>query len=211
MRLTRYGFAVAVSLALSFAPARADLLSEAISISGAVAPVGRPQAPSTLDTSQFVAFNPALGTLSSISVSLFGTLYYAGNGLPEDEGANLEFREEPVVSDFCGSGIVDCIDIPALGLGLPFSFTLSGLTNPTVLSNYSGTGLRAFVVEDIGGNASDLITLSGVGAVTFDYTPVSATPEPHGTAILLTLLILLLGCYRRRLWTGHSKLRILKA
>jgi hypothetical protein len=155
----------------------ADSITESISISATVPVLG------TVLTSQFAAFNPGLGTLVGMSVSLSGTLDYTGQGIPADEGGSLELQEDPVVSKVCGSGIVDCIFFPALGSGLPFSFILSGMTDPTVLSNYSGAGLRDLGVYDFAGNLTDHFALMGKGTVTFDYTPV---PEPP--------VLLMLGC-----------------
>jgi hypothetical protein len=88
MNLTSQALAVlAVSFVLSSAPARADsILSESMSISGTM-PLG-----GTVDTSQFTAFNPTLGTLVFISVSLSGTLDYTGMGI--NEGASLELEDE---------------------------------------------------------------------------------------------------------------------
>jgi hypothetical protein len=190
MRYSPYGLAtVTIALALSSTPAPADVfLTETMSISGTVEPpLGVHTAPTTVDTSQFAAFNPALGTLLSISATLSGTLNYTGSGIPADEGTSLELQEDPVVSKVCTSGIDDCIFIPALGSGIPFSFALSGMTDPTVLSNYSGTGLRDFGVYDFAGNLTDLVTLDGEGTVTFEYA--SAIPEPSGFDLMVVGMI----------------------
>jgi hypothetical protein len=183
MKTARHEVALAfVLIALGSSTAvRADSITESISISATVPVLG------TVLTSQFAAFNPGLGTLVDMSVSLSGTLDYTGAGIPADEGGSLELQEDPVVSKVCSSGIVDCLFFPALGSGLPFSFMLSGITDPTVLSNYSGTGLRDFGVYDFAGNLTDHFTLMGNGTVTFDYTPVqSSIPEPP--------ILLMLGC-----------------
>jgi hypothetical protein len=178
-RIVAVFIGLGLGAAINPTPARADSITEPVSISATVGVLG------TVFTSQFAAFNPVLGTLVSMSASLSGTLNYAGGGIPADEGASLELQEDPVVSKVCSSGIVDCIFIPALGTGLPFSFTLSGITDPTVLSNYSGTGLRDFGVYDFAGNFTDMIAMTGAGTVTFDYT---ASPVPESTSIGLVAL-----------------------
>jgi hypothetical protein len=179
MQITSKALAVlAVSFVLSSAPARADsILSESMSISGTM-PLG-----GTVDTSQFTAFNPTLGTLVFISVSLSGTLDYTGMGI--NEGASLELEDESFPSYYANLANVF---IPALGMGLPFSFTASGVTDPMVLSDYTGTGSRYFIVYFAGGTGDDQITMNGSGTVTFDYIPATV-PEP--TAIGQTVLFLL--------------------
>jgi PEP-CTERM motif len=164
---------------LSPVPARADsILTEAVSISATVGNLG------TVYTSQFAAFNPALGTLVSMSVSLSGTLNYTGGGIPADEGASLELQPDPPVSKACSAVYNSCLFFPALGTGLPFSFTLSDVTTPVVLSEYTGTGLKDFGVYDFAGNLTDELAMSGRGDVTFDYIPV-ATPEPGTFGLML--------------------------
>jgi len=190
MRVTPYCFAVGVSL-LAFCPtsARADLLSEPLSISATVPVLG------TVHTSTFTAFNPALGTLVSMSWSLSGTTDYTGGGIPADEGGDLELQPDPPPSVFCGAAYNSCLFFPALGSGLPFSFVSSGVTDTTVLSDYTGTGLRDFGVYDFGGNATDHFALTGDGTVTFDYTP---TPEPSRIGLPMLAVIGTIIALRRR-------------
>jgi hypothetical protein len=164
---------------LSPVSARADsILTEAVSISATVGNLG------TVYTSQFAAFNSALGTLVSMSVSLSGTLNYTGGGIPADEGASLELQPDPPVSKACSAVYNSCLFFPALGTGLPFSFTLSDVTTPVVLSEYTGTGLKDFGVYDFAGNLTDELAMSGRGDVTFDYIPV-AVPEPSTFSLML--------------------------
>ena len=77
----------AFSLALFSTPAGAASVTESITISGTMHVGG------TVATSHFPAFNPALGTLTAMSVHLSGTVNYSGKGLPVDEGAALELED----------------------------------------------------------------------------------------------------------------------
>ena len=188
MHLTSHPLAVvAVSLALSPCPARADLMfSEGISISGTM-PLG-----GTVNTSQFTEFNPALGTLVFISVSLTGTLDYTGMGI--NEGASIELEDQSFPGYYANLANVF---IPALGTGLPFSFTPSGITDPKVLSDYTGTGLGYLVAYFAGGTGDDHITMNGSGTVTFDYIPATV-PEPSTIGLTVLGLFGIISALRPR-------------
>jgi hypothetical protein len=172
----------AVLLVLSPVPARADLIvTEAVSISTTVTLVG-----GTADTSLFASFNPALGTLVSISASLAGTLNYTGGG---PGGGNLELETDPEPDDGCISVYNSCLVFPAKGTGLPFSFTLSNITTPSVLSSYTGVGLNDFVVYDFAGDVGDAFAMTGDGTVTYDYKPLVPTPEPSSILLFGAVLV----------------------
>ena len=68
--------------------------------------------------------------------------------------------------------------IPALGSGIKYAFTAHHISDPTVLSHYTGSGSRHLVVYDCGGNLTDHISLTGSGTVTYNYNPPS---PPHHT------------------------------
>ena len=68
------------------AAAWAASTTESITISGTMPVLG------TVATSDFAAFNPALGKLVSMSVSLSGTLDYTGKGIHANSGACLELH-----------------------------------------------------------------------------------------------------------------------
>jgi PEP-CTERM motif len=175
---------VAVSLVLCAASARADsFITQTISISGTMPVLG------TVTTSQFAAFNPALGTLVSMSVTLFGTLDYTGMGIPPDEGADLVLEDQSFPSYYAN---LAHDFIPALGNGLPFAFAPSGIVDPVVLSDYTGTGPRDLIVYDGGGNFTDHIAMSGAGTVTYDFLPV-ATPEPGTFGLMALGLVIIIA------------------
>jgi hypothetical protein len=129
----------------------------------------------TVSTSDFPAFNPALGKLVSISVHLSGTLDYTGKGIPADEGACLELEDQAFPTYYADLANVY---IPALGSGIKYAFTAHHVSDPTVLSRYTGAGSRHLIVYDCGGNFTDRISLSGTGMVTYNYDPPS---PPHHT------------------------------
>jgi PEP-CTERM motif len=178
----------AVSLALPASWALADsITTETISISGTMPVLG------TVATSQFAAFNPAMGTMVSMSVTLAGTLDYTGGGIPADEGASLELEDQSFPSYYANLANVF---IPALGNGLPFSFTPSGISDPVVLSDYTGTGPRDLIVYDAGGNFTDHITMKGTGTVTFDFIPAQV-PEPGTLGLMVFGLFGIISARRR--------------
>jgi hypothetical protein len=118
---------LAVSLVLFAAAARAASSTESISISGTMPVSG------TVATSDFAAFNPSLGKLVSMSVSLSGTLNYTGKGIPPDEGACLELEDQSFPTYYADLANVY---IPALGSGIKYSFTAHHISDPTVLSHH---------------------------------------------------------------------------
>ena len=190
--LSRSIAVVAVSLALPASSALADsITTETISISGTMPVLG------TVATSPFAAFNPVMGTLASMSVTLSGTLDYTGRGIPADEGASLELEDQSFPSYYANLANVF---LPALGNGLPFSFTPFGISNPVVLSDYTGTGSRDLIVYDAGGNFTDHIAMSGTGTVTFDFIPAQV-PEP---ATLGLMVFGLFGIFSARRRLTHS-------
>jgi hypothetical protein len=121
---------------------------------------------------------------------LYGGTDYTGEGIPEEEGGDLELQPDPPPSFVCGAAYNSCLFFPALGSGLPFAFVSSGVTDPTVLSDYTGTGLRDFGINDFGGNLTDHFALTGAGTVTFVYTPTpTPTPEPSSISLLMPAVI----------------------
>ena len=86
--------------------------------------------------------------LVPISIHLSGTLDYTGGGIPADEGATLGLGDPSQVVDL----VYDFF--PKVGSGLK-SFAKLKITNPAILSDYRGTGLRHFVVNNVSGNLSD--------------------------------------------------------
>jgi PEP-CTERM motif len=186
--------ALAACLALLPPCARATTLVESLSLTGSVPVLGM------IDTSSFAAFNPALGTLNSLSVSLSGTLNYTGSGLPADEGGDLQLREDPLVTTACGSDITACLFFPTVGPDQSYDFELPAMTNASVLSEYSGTGPRDFIIYDFGGNLTDLFTfLTSSGTLTYNYTAATSpapVPEPASFALLGAAAVFCWGARR---------------
>jgi hypothetical protein len=162
--------ALVVVLGFSATSAWANSISFSISITDTV------QINRSINTSPFAAFDPALGTLNRILVQLLGTVDYTGFGDPFDEGSDDVLLPDPYPNEVCNFG-VNCVNFPAVGNGLPF-YLQSVITDASVLAEYTGAGVRDFLVKDTTGDASDQLAFSGTGTVTYDYTPFLEAPPP---------------------------------
>jgi hypothetical protein len=170
---------VTVSLVCSTA-AFGNVVKESLSISGSMGVLG------SVPTSQFKAFDPSLGTLVHISIHLSGVLDYTGKGLPVDEGATLGLADPARVPDLAFDWF------PKVGSGLKFSFVKLDITDPTILGDYTGSGLRNLAVNDVGGNGSDHYTLTGSGTVTYEYVAAPSSPPVYpwyGSIVNLSVIV----------------------
>ncbi len=184
MHLKHSFVAVAALLAASVA-AHADTItqtySEEFSYASAYPPIG--------SAVTLAGFNPALGTLNSISGTFSGTeasSHGIALNLNTPSGASFVGYESQLPQD----------EAPSAG---PVSAGGS-ITDPySVLSAVStGPVDFAFFVNGFdGGSVSGTL----VGTVTYDYTPnaVAATPEPSSIALLGTGLLGVAGVVRKRL------------
>jgi hypothetical protein len=102
---TKY-FVIAVAAVLALTgSAQATLLSEAVSIKATIIPFTP-----LSSTRRFAAFDPALGTLASLSANLTGTVDYSGPGSPDDEGADVQLQEDPATVHFIdNSADISCV------------------------------------------------------------------------------------------------------
>jgi len=138
------------------------------------------------NTSDFPAFNPQLGTLTKISVYLFTSIDYTGQGLPVDEGAELVLEDQSFPGYYANLAFVY---LPVTNVIVGEIFNAPNITDPKVLSDYTGTGSRHFVVYDASCNGSGHFTLSGGGYVQYDYVDNFPPPPPPVCYLCIVRLI----------------------
>jgi hypothetical protein len=154
--------------------------TEFVTISGSMGCGG------SLNTSDFPAFNPQLGTLTKISVYLFTSIDYTGQGLPIDEGAELVLEDQSFPSYYANLAFVY---LPVTNVIVGEIFNAPNITDPKVLSDYTVTGSRHFVVYDASCNGSDHFVLSGGGYVQYDYVAIPPPPPPPVCYLCIVRLI----------------------
>jgi hypothetical protein len=133
------------------------------------------------DSGFFPQFDPTLGTLNDVTMSVTGSGTWTATVMGDLLSAQLDGRQ----------GFASNIQIfNSGGSGsMPVHFNLSGTTNAAiVLAAWTGPGVN-FVSLNLGGGAvGDTIQSGGsplIGTFTFDYTPTAAVPEPSTWAMML--------------------------
>ncbi|HTV08545.1 MAG TPA: PEP-CTERM sorting domain-containing protein [Candidatus Aquilonibacter sp.] len=136
------------------------------------------------DSEGFAQFNPALGTLESISFSVAWSQTYT---TPSGGAVYLAFS--PV-----GYGEIVENDNPNSA-----SFSINSVPVPlSDFAAFTGTGDASLEVSDNGAGESLYVDFSSV-SVTYTYTPsVAATPEPSSLALLGTGALGVAATMRRR-------------
>jgi hypothetical protein len=137
-------------------------------------------------------FNPALGLLTNVTVSLTGQFAFSGGGSSDVNSAAIGvamvgFEFAVTNSSVTGNG--------------PVTFNgFISTSNTGTLSSFTGPGQLTPLVEGTNTSTTSLLSVSLIsGNVTYTYTPSLAVPEPGSFALLWSgLLGLFLAGTRRR-------------
>ena len=129
-------------------------------------------------------FNPALGTLNSVSLFATGSVTVGG---PSYQGSDINFEGQTgnlVFQQTAQYGRAGTYNV-SYGATAIDPFTLQSVENPAPYT-------------EVDFNGQGIVSADVTGTVTYDYTPVAATPEPSSLALLGTGLLSVVGVARRR-------------
>lgn len=178
MQLRRCALAAAL-IALLPLSARAASITENFTLS---VPVGTTlsSGANSFSVTSFAEFNPALGTLNRVSVTLAGAAVWSANTFPDAFTDNLilpfntmHFLTSGQLFDFDQSGSI-VIDLSSGPIG-----------DAPDLSHLTGTGmtnLDLLVEAKAGDNFFTPVGTSLAGSITYSYTP-AAVPGPSSLAL----------------------------
>jgi hypothetical protein len=174
--------------------AHAAAETETFTVNGAPSEVGG--FPQVLSSS-FAEFNPALGTLNSITINASGTATLTVNGSGEDAGADflsVTSLAEPNIQLVGGQG-------SAGGAGT-FDISATG-TESGELAPFEGASATAVYFQFAIGVGDTLSVNDVPGSVTYNYTPaVASVPEPVGWSVFAAGLATPIALRLRRRTTG---------
>jgi PEP-CTERM motif len=134
--------------------------------------------PLVLVSSDFQQFDPALGTLNDVQVTLTGTFRWLASGPGSGLAVGLDFGGIQVRTPPFPFDGVETFNLMATG------------TSPPELQFFTGTSSITGEVAFFFGSNPDVIAQGSArdlqGTVTYDYTPtVAAIPEPSTWAMVL--------------------------
>ncbi len=180
-------FAAAALLSTALA-AHANILTENVSAINVVANQDNSNNYGA-NTNFFSQFDPSLGTLNSITLSL--------NGRATDNPNQFDV----FIHVTPASAPQNILNFNRMGSGYgTFTFSASGQDDfPSDLAFFEGTGTQALRLEF----AEPTTVSSAAGTLTYNYTPTAAppaavTPEPSSIALLGTGLLAIAGLARKR-------------
>jgi PEP-CTERM motif len=141
--------------------------------------------PLVLDTTSFQQFDPALGTLNDVQLTLTGPFRWVPNQPGNTLALTLEF----------GTAHINTPNFPPGG-GVEMANLMGMLTFPSDLLIFTGaSAINGLLIFDWGAGSTpntspDVISQAGVmalqGTVTYDYTPaVAGVAEPSTWAMML--------------------------
>jgi hypothetical protein len=144
--------------------------------------------------SSFSQFNPALGTLNSVTVNATATATFSGGGEADHNEADYHI--------FLNSNnIANPFDMfaPTIGNGTADA-SIPDLTTTAGLGSYIGIGdvSTSVFVENVLSTIADISSTFGDETLTYNFTPAAAVPEP-GSLSVLAIGLLGLGWAHRRL------------
>ena len=136
----------------------------------------------------FAEFNPALGTLNSITLNDTAVATFFGGGPGFPNAAQYQISLNGLLffmsADLLGNGSADA--------------SISNLTetDPTDLGTLTGTGVvsTSVIVANAAGTPTNISSTFGTESLSYNYTPAASIPEPSALALLSTGLIGLIGC-----------------
>ena len=180
--LRRILFGAGLLLSFSGSPSHATILQESFSQTGAASVTG---AGSFLDTVA-PSFDPALGTLNSISVSITASgsaAFSAPNATSGTLKISYTFHDQPIYSEnivltdfFFGFQIAD-----------HFAFPTADLSSIAPIDDYIGSFSMLGQWTACNGSYCNAILNPINGTFVLDYTP-AAVPEPPSASLLIPML-----------------------
>lgn len=172
LRLELIGLALCLAFA---APAMADTLTETFTFPSFAGYV-------EMSGTSFPEFNPALGTLNSITLNATATATFSGGGPFDDNLAEY---------DIILNGVFFFMEAPSVGNGTAGAFSDLTSTFEGDLAALTGSGsvTTEVSVRNIHGTPASISSTFGTESLTYNFTPAAtAAPEPEPLPVLGAIL-----------------------